>query len=133
MSKVTVAGSSVVLTSSMKLNDIKKLNRYAPKALQVIDAETKDVEFAVSVSYCEESLSVYGISFAAANAAGFAQITLAEVVSASATNEEKIKGTTDKLGKALFNLGIVEANAEKALADIDAMLGKVTESISVAE
>ena len=64
MAKITIAGRAVVVTSTLKLEDIKTVEKYRPKALSVYGGEDgKEELFAVKAGG-HECFTKYGICFA---------------------------------------------------------------------
>ena len=66
MAKITIAGDAVVITSAMKLEDIKTIEKYRAKALQLMGGENnKEVIFAMGTTRGTGSISKYGASLSA--------------------------------------------------------------------
>lgn len=75
--KVTITGDALVVTSSLKVEDIKMLEKYSPESLNIKDEEGNDV---FSIAYKEgcPSISKYGVTFSGKSRDGkdLATITL---------------------------------------------------------
>lgn len=64
MAKITIAGDAVVVTSAMKLEDIKKIKKYRPDALVLKGGEDgKEPIFKLGVCTGAGSLCKYGAEF----------------------------------------------------------------------
>ena len=64
MAKVTVAGQAVVITSGVKLEDIKTIAKYRPDALVLKGGkDDKEEIFRVGVTEGKGSINQYGASF----------------------------------------------------------------------
>ena len=130
MAKIVIAGDAVVVKSSLKLEDIKTIAKYQPKALTLMGGEDgKEPIFAVGVSTDAGDITVYGASFGRADAEGKAIITM---VTPGVPTEKAKEWVADKLGAAITNLNALEAKLPGVLADIAAERAVVMENISVA-
>lgn len=115
--RVLIAGNAVILTSNLKTDDIKKLNKYAEKTLCLIDPETKDEIFRITTG-STGSVNKYGITFSETNAEGNAQITI--MLPDNITNKkEYVKETYFDIMNKLTQL---ENNAIKANKNINTIL-----------
>ena len=61
MAKITIAGSSFVITSEVSLADLELVKKHRPKALKIIDEETKEELFGIGTG--SNSVNDVGISF----------------------------------------------------------------------
>jgi len=127
MANTKIVGRAAVITSTMKVEDIKKMAKYAPTSLKLQDAESKEEIFAVAAG-TTASTSKYGITFSTENEAGFAQITLT-----IPENVDRTEYVRDTYGDMLQMLAVIEANATDALANIDTHLAEITSSIEVVD
>lgn len=130
MAKITVAGNAVVITSGVKLEDIKLVAKYRPDALTLKDEETKEEIFVVGVTGEKSSgtINQYGASVSGStnNADGFATITVLV---------ENVKGdikefVADTIGGAFTKFNAVEeklpAVVEEIKADRAAVINAIT-------
>lgn len=129
MAKVTVVGQAVVLTSAVKLDDLKMVAKYRPEALVLKGGEDgKEKIFSVQVSSSEECVSKYGAAFKhAARGTGFAEITL-PLASDAADIKDQV---ADQLGGALTKLNALEATLPTVIAEIAAEKATVLSNITV--
>lgn len=129
MSKVTVLGNALVISSALKLEDIRTLEKYAPEALQLKN-EDKEVVFAVGAGKSGD-VSKYGVTFAdeLPDGSGLAAITMTHSYKADDNIPSKV---ADLFGQALANLNRVEAQAPAALDDVAARKAAIMENVVIA-
>lgn len=136
MAKVVIAGNAVVITSSMKLEDIRTIKKYYPDALVLQGGKCgQEPIFAIDVENNADGcgkINQYGASFAAStrNEEGLATITL--------ICSEKVEGdikeyVADKLGLAISRLNMLEETLPDILHIIEAKKAQVVGSISIAQ
>lgn len=134
MSKVTIVGDAVVVTSSMKHKDLLTIAKYRPDALILKGGEdNKEKLFRISVN--EDGVSEigkYGAVFGSESRdeKKLATITL---VLTNPTKGDVKEQVADELGSAIINLGKLEATLPSVLDEIKAEKNSVMESISVAQ
>jgi len=124
--KVTVVGEAAVITSALKLEDIKTAKKFRPEALQLL--EDKKQVYAIDVTERSSgAINGYGATFSnVTDAEGHATITL----TADRTGDIK-EMIQDKIGLALLKLKKVEDNFAEALAGINADKAAIAELIEV--
>lgn len=121
-SKIKIAGNAIVLTSKLKLETIKKMEKYNRNALCLIEVK-KDEEteiFRISTGKLA-SISKYGVVFSEANKDGFATATvlLPEGVT------DKKEWIKDNYATTLFMLADLEDTVETACAELEAAYAKI--------
>ena len=127
MAKVTIAGNSYVITSSVAMEDLETVKKYRPAALAITDEETKETLFKVGVG--ATSASDFGISFGG--------VTNDEKKLATATLpipsdvEDAKEYVLDKAGLAIANLNKVEAGISEALKEIKVERDNIAKNITV--
>jgi hypothetical protein len=124
--RIKIAGNAIVLTSKLKLDTIKKLEKYVPNALVLVSTE-KDEEteiFRIATGKVG-SVSKYGISFATADKNGFATITT-NIPEDVTDKKEYVK---DNYATILLMLKDIEAVANTTLAEFEADYEKLDEEI----
>lgn len=117
MSKVTITGSAIVVTSALKLEDLKKLMKYRPNALTLMD-ESKNPVFAISVTHGNGRIDEYGASFSdtVTDAEGFATITMLHNGKA-----DDVKATVaDLMGPGVLQLNRLETSLTEVIEDVNA-------------
>lgn len=124
--KVTVIGEAAVVTSGLKLEDIKLAKKYRPEALKLV--EDKQVVFAVDVtSRSAGSINKNGATFSeTTDSEGFATITM--TIDRDGDVEKKL---TDEIGMGLLKLNQVEEAFGDQLDSIHADQAKIKELISI--
>ena len=127
MAKVTIAGSSYVITSDVAMADLETVKKYRPSALAITDPETKETLFKVGTG--SSSVSDYGISFGGVSndekklATATLQIT--------SDVEDAKEYVLDKAGLVLVNLEKVEGEIAEVLDEIRTERNSIAESIKI--
>ncbi len=130
MAKIVIAGDAVVVKSELKLEDIKTIAKYQPKALVLMGGEdNKEQLFRIGVTTDAGDINVNGASFGKADADGKATITM---VMTGVPTEKAKDWVADKLGAAIMNLNALEGKLPEVLSGISAQRATVMENISVA-
>lgn len=134
MAKIVIAGEAVVVTSSIKLEDYRKIAKYRPKALTLTGGEDgKEPIFRVGVTNGSNgTIGKYGAEFANAthDEQKLASITLVYTGAAG----ESIKETVaDEIGPAVMLLNRLEDTLPNVLEEIDAEKARILENITVAQ
>ncbi len=129
MAKVTVAGKAVVITSSMKLEDLKLIQKFGPEALILMGGEdNKEPIFAIDVISGGHAISKYGISFCEATRDdGYATLTTI----AEFGEKDPAEFIADYLGLALRNLNALEETLPAALEKIRSDKKAIMDSVTV--
>lgn len=131
MAKVTIAGNAVVITSSMKYEDLETIQKYRPDALTLYGGEDgKEPEFTVAVGRCPE-IGKYGIVFngTTRNDDKLACLTICEC-----NNIEDMKEhVADSYGAALTKLNELEGKLAGVVEEIAAAKQAVIDAIEVVE
>ena len=132
MAKMTIAGDSLVITSSHTLEDIKKIAKYDPRALKLYelneDGKPEEI-FTVAPAKEAGSINQYGASFGSTthDDAKLATITLP----IPANVPDAVQYAAETYGRAVMLLRRVESQFGEALARIDAEMDAILDSISV--
>lgn len=129
MAHVTIAGDAVIFTSSMKLEDIKTVEKYNPKALILKGGEDgKEAIFRVATGECG-GINKYGVTFAnetRGENGGFATLTVAEEF-----DGDPAEFVAEKYGCAIANLNALEQSFGQAVDGIRAARQAVIDNITV--
>lgn len=128
MAKIQILGDAVVITSNVQAETLEKLAKYNPKALKLVDAESKKELFAVGQG-CVPSASKFGIVFSGKNEEGNATATFG--MPSGLTNDEKKALIQDEYGFALLNLNKIEGQINDNAAELSAAFATVQESIEI--
>lgn len=128
MAKVTIVGQAIVLTSTLKLEDIKKVKKYRPDALILKGGEDgKEPIFAIGVG--SSDVNKYGVSFEKESRdGGFATMTATTNFDGDNIGEF----VADELGEVLINLGKLEEKIPGIIGEIDAERAKIMANITIA-
>ena len=127
MAKITIAGSSYVVTSKVSLSDLELVKKHRPKALKIVDEESKEELFAVGVG--GNNINEHGVSFGGVSND---EHKLATVTMRIPTDvDDAAEYVADKIGSAMINLNRVEDCIAQTLEEIAAEWKKVTDNISV--
>lgn len=129
MAKITVVGQAVVVTSGLKLEDIKTIEKYRPDALILKGGENNKEEL-FRIGTGAGSINQYGASFneATRDDNKFAVITLTTDYSG-----DDIKGyVADQLGSAITNLKALEEKLPEVVESIKAERKAIMDGITLA-
>lgn len=130
MAKIVIAGDAVVVKSELKLEDIKTIAKYEPKALTLMGGEDgKEPIFAVGLTTDAGDININGASFGKADADGKATITM---VMQGVPTEKAKDWVADRLGSAIMHLNALEAKLPEVLSSISTKRAAVMEGIEVA-
>lgn len=125
--KVTVAGDAMVVTSAIKFDDLKTVEKYRPEALTLKGGKDgKEDIFKVGTTKGAGSINTYGVSFKESRGDGhFAQIT----VMLPSVDDVK-EYISDKYGVAIINLGAIEESLPSVVAGINEEKARIQSFIS---
>ncbi len=132
MAKIVIAGDAIVITSSMKLEDIQTIQKYRPKELVLKGGEDgKEPIFAIGVTNGAGNINEVGASFGRASHDDekFATITM---VTDGVTGDVK-EWVADRIGGAIINLNKLEEKLPAVLAEIEGQKAEVMGNITVAQ
>lgn len=130
--KIIIAGDSLVITSTMKLDDIKLLEKFAPKALCVYEADEdgkKQEVFRVATTSGKGSINKYGASFASCTRDEDKLATITMAIPAGVADVKEY--AEDMIGAAVAHLATVEAQAKDAIETVNAQRKALRDSIEV--
>lgn len=128
MAKIKVLGQAVVVTSSIKLEDIKKVKKYRPDALILKGGEDgKEQIFALGVG--EGSVNKYGASFNRETRDNDKLATM--TLTTSYDGEDIQEHVADELGEALVKLRAIEEKFPAIIAEVDAERAAIMADITV--
>lgn len=133
MAKITIAGDAVVVTSALKLEDIKTIAKYRPKSLFLMGGDDgKEPIFGIGVTDGCGNINEVGASFGreSHDEAKLAVITMCTGVGATGDIKEWV---ADRIGSAIINLNKLEEKLPAVLAEIAAEKAAVLSNITVAQ
>lgn len=123
---IRIVGNALVLTSKLKLNEIKTIEKYIPKALTIKEySGDEEIEIFKLATGKVADISNYGIVFNSANKDGFAQITTLIPTEV----ENKLEYAKDKLFPIIHKLRFVETNVEEILKELNKELNDLEKEI----
>lgn len=130
MPNIKIAGSAVVITSAMKLEDLRTIAKYRPDALVVKGGEDgKEPVFVVSVTNGEGSINKYGASFAEES---YGEEKLATITMSITPGAGDIKEViADELGTAIGYLTQLEATLPEVLKAVKDERKALMENIEI--
>lgn len=132
MAKVTIAGDAVVVTSALRLEDIKTVQKYRPKALTLMGGEDgKEAVFAIGTTSGAGSINGVGASFGRETHDEGKLATVTLVLNGIAGDVKEY--VADMLGGAIINLNKLEATLPTVLAEIATEKANVLSNITVAQ
>lgn len=131
MAKVLVAGNAVVITSAVKLDDIKLISKYQPEALVLFEGEGKEKEPVFAVGIGDGGITAFGAEFNQATRDGQGKAQLTEMIPAGVENVKEY--VSDKFGRAVLKLNKLEAQLPAAIEAIAAEKAAIDANITVAQ
>ena len=121
---IDLSGAAAVLVSDVKLEDWKRVEKYAPEALKIVD-EDGDIVFKVMTCCCTGSVNENGVCFGTyTNEGGLATVT----VLMDEEVENRLEAIRDVAGQALLDLNEIEKDIPtilKEIADKEAEIDKL--------
>jgi hypothetical protein len=127
LATIKILGDAAVVTSTLKVSDIKKLITFSPKSLDLVDAETKEPIFGVRLGLANGSLNAHGVTYNGENARGFATATLFIPVGTT----KKKDYITEIYGNAILTLNKAEESIIAATATVEADIAAINGAITV--
>ena len=128
MAKITIAGDAAVVTSAMKLEDIKTIEKYRPKELVLKGGEDgKEPIFAVGTTNGAGNINSFG-----AETRDDEKLACITLFLDGVTGDVK-DWVADRLGAAIINLNKLEEKLPAVLDEIAAEKANVLSNITVAQ
>jgi hypothetical protein len=129
MAKFIIAGSAIVLKSSVKFEELKTVEKYNKNALALTDPETNEVYFAIGTTTGKGNINQFGVSFdtESRDTDKVACLTL----EAPAGNVDLKEWIADKVGPALGYLNKIEETIPAALEKIAESRNEIMQSIEI--
>lgn len=132
MAKIVIAGDAVVVTSAMKLKDLRTIAKYRPDALVLKGGEDgKEPVFAVSVTDDCGEINKYGASFCSESHDDTKLATI--TMQAGNAGEDIREFVAEQIGSAIINLGKLEETLPAVLEEIEAEKAAVRNCITIAQ
>ena len=121
---VDISGASAVLVSDVNLDDWKKVEKYQPEALKIVD-EDGNTLFRVMTGGEGGSADNKGVCFGAYTNSG--KVTETTLLEKEAT--DKVAAVAEVMGNGLLDLNEIEAGIPDVLRDIAAKEAQIAELI----
>ena len=132
MANIIIAGDAAVVKSTMKLEDIKTIEKYRPKELILKGGEDgKEPIFAIGTTSGTGCINAVGASFGSETRDDDKLACITLIIS-GATGDVK-DWVADRLGAAIINLNKLEQKLPAVLAEIAAEKAEVVSNITVAQ
>lgn len=132
MAKITIAGDAVVITSAMKLEDIKNVKKYRPDALVLKGGEDgKEPIFRLGVCSGAGSISKYGAEFGSETHDDEKKAVMTLICDCHDGDIKEV--VADTIGAYVLNLNKLEATLPGVLEEIAAEKEQILSNISVAQ
>lgn len=130
MAKVTIAGDAVVITSALKLEDIRLVKKYRPEALILKDEDDEPI-FGIGITNGPGCINNVGVSFGreTRNDEKLAVVTMAIAEEVDDIEEYVV----DAIGRAIINLNKLEAKLPEVIEAIAAEKAEILDSVTVAQ
>lgn len=131
MAKVTVIGKAMVITSTLKFEDIETVKKYRPDSLVLYEGEgdKKEPVFAVGTA-TKGSINKFGAKFDGKNGEGLAQLTMFLNIPEDADVKDVI---SDNIGGALLYLNKLEEMLPAVVEEIATERAAIQANIEVAQ
>ena len=129
MARIAVMGNAIVVTSGVKLDELKTIQKYRPCALTLYGGEDGKEPMFVIKCGCASSFNKYGATFAEETRGengGYATMTIVDEISG-----DPAEFVAEKYGTAIRNLNALEEKLAGVLDEIVAERQNVKESITV--
>ena len=127
MAKITIAGNSYVITSTVSMVDLETVMKHRPSALALTDPETKETLFKVGIG--SNSINDYGISFGGVSNDDKKLATVTLSIPPDVENAKEY--VLDKAGLAIASLNKIEAGIADILEEIQTERDAMAENITV--
>ena len=133
MARITIAGDAVVVTSALKLEDIKTIAKYRPNELILKGGEDgKEPIFGIGVTSGCGSINEVGASFGRESHDEDKLATITMCTGSDVTGDVK-EWVADHIGGAIIKLNKLEEKLPAVLAEIADEKAAVMSNISVAQ
>jgi IMP cyclohydrolase len=127
--KTKIVGNAVVITSSLKADEILKVKKFTKSGLKLRDEKGNEI---FSIDYrpgVESSISEYGVIYGETNAEGYAQISL--LMAEEVKPEDRMGVLLDNYAIALGNLNTLETYIRETATELTATVEDIKNGIEV--
>lgn len=131
MAQIVIAGDAAVITSSLKLEDIRTVEKYRPKELVLYGGEDgKEPVYAVGSTNGAGNINAVGASFGRETRDDRKLATITMVIPSNVADAKEF--IADSLGAAVINLNKLEQKIPAVLEEIANEKAEVLSNISIA-
>lgn len=128
MAKIIITGNKMDIVSTVKLEDIKTLERFRPGTLELYDTRKNQIFFKVGVTESGTgSINEFGVSFGGATEDGFAMVTMLIPFGI----ENNIEYVTETYGVGLLRLKTVETQAANEIVEVNEEIAAIQSCIVI--
>ena len=133
MAKITIVGEAVVVTSEIKMEDLKKVMKYRPDALTVYGGEeNKEPIFRVATSKCNFGrINRMGAEFGGVAKDGSGKATITLTLNNAGEDVDVREIVAEQVGVGILHLNKIEERLPEVIAEIDAEHDNILNNISV--
>ena len=131
MAKIIVAGDAVVITSDVKLEDIKLVKKYRPEALTLFEGEGQEKEAVFKIGIGASSIGKYGVEFDRESRDDDKLATLTVLIPAGTKDAKEY--VSDVYGRPVLMLNKLEATLPGVIEEIAAEKAAIEANITVAQ
>lgn len=132
MAKITIAGDAVVITSAVKLEDIKAVKKYRPAALTLMGGEEgKEPIFRLGVTEGAGNITKYGAEFGSETHDDEKKAVMTLICRADEGDIKEI--VADTIGAYVLNLNKIEETLPAVLQEIKAEKEQILSNITIAQ
>lgn len=133
MAKITIAGNAAVITSELKLEDVKMVAKYRPEALILKGGkDNEETLFRIAVSVCGiGEIGKYGACFDEVSRSEGGAATVTMTIDGIGDKDVK-EYIADTYGSAIAKLNAIEEKLPGVVAEITEQKQAVIDSITVA-
>ena len=125
--KINIVTNQAVFSSGVKVEDLKEVQRFKPEALQIVDKETKNVEFKYGFAKGSTPfVGLFGINFNEVSDNGYAVAK----VSIPADVEDKKVFVTETYGAAISKANQIEGGLDEVVTAIEDELEEIGKSVN---
>lgn len=130
MAKIVIAGDAVVLTSELKLEDIKTIEKYRPEALILKGGEDgKEPLFGLGTTDGPGEISQYGAEFSNETRDETKRAMMTLFINSESDNIKEV--VADKLGSCIAMLNKLESTLPTVLNEIQNEKAQIMNSITL--
>ena len=132
MAKIVIAGDAIVITSSLKLEDIQTVQKYRPGELTLYGGEDgREPIFAIGTTDDAGNINEFGASFGRESHDDDKLATITMVI--GGVKGDVKEWVADRIGGAIINLNKLEEKLPRVLEEISRQKADVMNNITVAQ